>query len=95
MNKQEFLALMQEEGGIETKAETERALKGFIGAVTKVLNEKGTVSLVGFGTFATKDVAEKSGKVPATDKTYTKPAHTAPSFKFGKSIKDSVAEANA
>jgi DNA-binding protein HU-beta len=37
------------------------------------------------------DVPEKSGKVPGTDKTYTKSAHTAPKFKFGKTVKDIVA----
>jgi len=50
-----------------------------------------TVSLVGFGTFSTVEVAEKSGKVPGTDKTYTKAAHTAPKFKMGKTLKDAVA----
>ena len=43
-----------------------------------------------FGTFSTAKVGAKSGKVPGTDKTYSKPAHTAPKFKFGKTIKDAV-----
>ena len=93
MNRADFVELMQQEGGLETKAETERALKGFISAVTKALKNKESVSLVGFGTFSTVDVAEKTGKIPASDKTYTKPAHTAPKFKMGKTLKDAVANA--
>jgi len=45
------------------------------------------------GTFSTAEVAAKTGKVPGTDKTYSKPAHTAPKFKFGKTLKDAVAAA--
>ena len=30
---------------------------------------------------------KKSGKVPGTDKTYTKVADTAPKFKMGKTLK--------
>ena len=41
--------------------------------------------------FSTVDVPEKSGKVPGTNKTYTKAAHTAPKFKIGKTLKDAVA----
>jgi len=55
------------------------------------LTKKESVSLVGFGTFSTAEVPEKSGTVPGTNKTYTKPAHTAPKFKFGKTLKDAVA----
>jgi len=34
---------------------------------------------------------KKSGKVPGTDRTYTKAAHTTPKFKMGKTLKDAVA----
>jgi len=92
MTKAEFVELVKEKGGYESKAAAENAIKAFTEAVTEALTEKKSVTLVGFGTFSTVEVAEKSGKVPGTDKTYTKPAHTAPKFKFGKSIKDAVAK---
>jgi len=92
MTKAEFVELVKAKGGYESKAAAEKAVKAFTEAVTEALSKKKSVTLVGFGTFSTVEVAEKSGKVPGTDKTYTKPAHTAPKFKFGKSVKDAVAK---
>jgi DNA-binding protein HU-beta len=93
MTKAEFVKLVQKTGGYETKVAAEKAVKAFTDAVTAALVEKESVSLVGFGTFSTAIVAGKSGTVPGTDKTYTKPAHTAPKFKIGKTLKDAVANA--
>ncbi len=91
MTKAEFVELVQKTGGYDTKAAAEKAVKAFTESVTAALVSKENVSLVGFGTFSTVEVAEKSGKVPGTDKTYTKAAHTAPKFKIGKTLKDAVA----
>jgi len=91
MTKADFVELVQKNGEFESKAAAERAVKAFITSVTEALVKKETVSLVGFGTFSTVEVAEKSGKVPGTNKTYTKAAHTAPKFKIGKTLKDAVA----
>jgi DNA-binding protein HU-beta len=91
MTKAEFVELVQKEGGFESKAAAERAVKAFTDAVTTALKKKERVSLVGFGTFSTAEVPAKEGKVPGTNKTYKKPAHTAPKFKFGKTVKDAVA----
>jgi DNA-binding protein HU-beta len=93
MTKAEFVELVQKNGEYESKAAAERAVKAFIDSVTEALTKKESVSLVGFGTFSTADVAEKTGTVPGTNKKYTKPAHTAPKFKFGKTLKDAVAAA--
>ncbi len=92
MNKAQFVEIVKEKGGYESKAAAEKAIKAFTEAVTEALSKKESVTLVGFGTFSTVEVAKKSGKVPGTNKTYTKPAHTAPKFKFGKSVKDAVAK---
>jgi len=91
MTKAEFVELVQKTGEFESKAAAERAVKAFTDAITEALVSKETVSLVGFGTFTTVEVPEKNGKVPGTNKTYTKPAHTAPKFKIGKTLKDAVA----
>ena len=91
MTKAEFVELVQKNGGFDSKAAAERAVKAFTESVTEALKGGKKVSLVGFGTFSTAKVAEKSGKIPGTNKTYTKPAHTAPKFKFGKTVKDAVA----
>ncbi|HHH37149.1 MAG TPA: HU family DNA-binding protein [Epsilonproteobacteria bacterium] len=91
MTKAEFIELVQEVGGYDTKAAADKAVKAFTDAVTAALAKKESVSLVGFGTFSTVEVAEKSGKIPGKNETYTKPAHTAPKFKIGKTLKDTVA----
>jgi len=93
MTKADFIRLVQKNGEYESRAAAEKAVKVFIDSVTEALVKKETVSLIGFGTFYTVEVAEKSGKVPGTDKTYTKAAHTAPKFKFGSGCKSAVAEA--
>ncbi|CUV66411.1 DNA-binding protein HU [Sulfurovum sp. enrichment culture clone C5] len=90
MTKAEFVELMQKNGNFESKAAAERAIKAFTDSITAVLAKKDSLTLVGFGTFSTAKVAAKSGTVPGTTKTYTKPAHTAPKFKFGKTVKDAV-----
>jgi len=91
MTKAEFVELVQKNGEFESKASAERAVKAFIDSITEALVKRESVALVGFGTFTTADVPEKSGKVPGTNKTYTKAAHVAPRFKIGKTLKDSVA----
>ena len=91
MTKLQFVELVQTAGNYPTKIAAEQAIKAFTEAVTDSLSNKESISLVGFGTFLTTDIPERSGKIPGTDKTYTKAAHTAPKFKAGKSLKDSVA----
>ncbi len=93
MTKAEFVELVKKQGGYESKAAAEKAVKAFTAAVTEALVNKESVSLIGFGTFTTVEVSEKSGKIPGTNRTYTKPAHTAPKFKVGKTLKDAVAAA--
>jgi len=90
MTKAEFVELVQKNGNFESKAAAERAVKAFTASVTEVLAKKDEITLVGFGTFSTAQVAAKTGTVPGTTKTYSKPAHTAPKFKFGKTVKDAV-----
>ena len=91
MTKAEFVKLVQENGNFPTKAAAENAIKAFTESVTTALKNKESISLVGFGTFSTTEVAEKTGTIPGTDRTYTKEAHTAPKFKYGKTVKDAVA----
>jgi len=91
MTKAQFVELVQTAGDYSSKIAAETAINAFTEAVTQALASKENISLVGFGTFSAVDVPERSGKVPGTDKTYTKAAHTAPKFKAGKTLKDSVA----
>jgi len=46
--------------------------------------------LVGFGTFAVKDRAERTGRNPQTGQEITIAAAKVPAFKPGKTLKDAV-----
>ncbi len=93
MTKAEFVELVQKNGEFASRAEAERAVKAFTSSITEALVAKESVALVGFGTFSTAEVGEKTGKIPNSDKTYTKPAHISAKFKYGKTLKDAVANA--
>jgi len=49
-----------------SKADAEKALKAFTGAVTQALKAGEKVSLVGFGTFSVGQRAARTGKNPQT-----------------------------
>ena len=48
MTKAEFVELVQETGGYDTKAAAEKAVKAFTDSVTAALVKKESVSLVGW-----------------------------------------------
>lgn len=93
MNKAQFIELIQKNGGYKTKAEAENAVSAFVSSVTEAVAAKEDVSLVGFGTFKNVETPAKSGKVPGTDKTYSKPASRTAKFKAGKALADAAASA--
>lgn len=90
MNKTELVAAMAEKSGL-SKADAERALDAFTGAVGDTLKAGGDVRLTGFGTFAVVDQAERQGRNPRTGESMTFPATKKVKFKTGKSLTDLVA----
>ena len=48
------------------------------------------VQIIGFGTFETRERAERTGRNPSTGAEVKIPASTAPVFKAGKALKDAV-----
>ena len=89
MNKSELIDSIADKSEL-TKADAGRALDGFLGAVTEALQNGDSVALVGFGTFAVKDRAERKGRNPQTGAEITIKAAKIPSFKAGKTLKDAV-----
>ena len=89
MNKSELIDAMANASEL-TKADAGRALDAFMSSVTGALKEGDSVALVGFGTFAVKDRAERKGRKPQTGAEITIKAAKIPSFKAGKGLKDSV-----
>lgn len=89
MNKSELIEAIAESADL-TKADAGRALDAVIEAVTEALKKGDTVSLVGFGSFAVKERAERQGRNPQTGNSITIKAAKIPSFKAGKALKDAV-----
>jgi DNA-binding protein HU-beta len=80
---------MAEKAGL-SKADSEKAIKAFIDAVTEALKAGEKVALVGFGTFSVGERAARTGKNPQTGAKIKIPASKSPKFKVGKALKDAV-----
>lgn len=91
MNKSELVDAIAEQSGL-TKADTTKALNGFIEAVTDAMKRGDDVVLVGFGTFGVKERAARIGRNPKTGETLPIAASKVPGFKAGKGLKDAVNE---
>lgn len=89
MNKAELIDAIADSADL-TKADAGRALDGMIDAITAALKKGETVSLVGFGSFAVKERAERQGRNPQTGDSITIAAAKIPAFKAGKALKDAV-----
>jgi len=89
MNKSELIDAIATDSGL-SKADAGRALDSFTSSVTNTLKGGGSVSMVGFGTFAVKQRAARAGRNPRTGETIQIKASNNPSFKAGKALKDAV-----
>jgi DNA-binding protein HU-beta len=89
MNKAELINAIAEHASL-TKADTGRALDALIQTIETTLKAGDSISLVGFGIFAVKDRAERTGRNPQTGQEITIAAAKIPSFKPGKGLKDAV-----
>jgi len=67
-----------------------RALDAVVESITNALKDGDSVSLVGFGTFAVKERAARTGRNPQTREPIEIAAARVPSFKPGKTLKDAV-----
>lgn len=89
MNKTELIEHIQQHANIP-KASAARALEATLDAVTTTLRRGGTVSIVGFGTFAVSKRSARTGRNPRTGATIKiKPARL-PKFRPGKAFKDAL-----
>ncbi|TXJ08670.1 MAG: HU family DNA-binding protein [Acinetobacter sp.] len=90
MNKSELIDAIAQKGGL-TKVDAGKALDATIESISAALKAGDTVTLVGFGSFAVKERAARTGRNPKTGEELKIPASKVPSFKAGKGLKDSVA----
>lgn len=89
VNKAELIDAVAEGADI-SKADATRAVDAMVDKITGALKGGDQVTLVGFGTFAVKDRAARTGRNPRTGEPINIPASKVPGFKAGKALKDAV-----
>jgi len=89
VNKTELIEHMAKSADL-SKASAARALDAIVDDVRKTLRKGGTVSLVGFGTFAVGKRAARTGRNPQTGATIKIKAAKVPKFRAGKGLKDAI-----
>ena len=89
MNKTELIDHIADKADI-SKAAAGRALDAFVGAVRTTLRKGGTVTMVGFGTFAVAKRAARMGRNPRTGEKIKIKAAKLPKFRPGKGLKDAL-----
>jgi DNA-binding protein HU-beta len=89
MNKSDIVASIADQAEL-SKADAGRALDALIEVVKKSLKKGDSVSLVGFGTFAVRKRAARTGRNPRTGATIKIKASKIPAFKAGKALKDAI-----
>ncbi len=89
MNKGQLVERIAETANI-SKSVAEKALNGFLQAVTEALEAGEKVTLVGFGTFYVVERKARTGRNPSTGKKIEIPAKKVPKFKAGSKLQDAV-----
>ena len=73
-----------------TRATADSVVGAVFATIAEALARSETVSIAGFGTFATRNRAARQGRNPATGESIAIAASTAPSFKAAKALRDAV-----
>ena len=89
MNKSELVDAMASESGL-SKADSKRALEGFMAATEKALKNDDKISLVGFGSFSISKRAARMGRNPQTGKEIQIAAKNVVKFKAGADLSKKV-----
>ncbi len=89
MNKGDLIDSVAESADI-SKAEAGRCVDAVFSGITAALVKGENVSVIGFGTFAVKQRAARTGRNPQTGATIQIAASKLPGFKAGKALKDAV-----
>ncbi len=89
MNKNEMIEHIAKQADL-SKAAAGRALEAMLGGIKTTLKKGGTVSLVGFGSFAVGKRAARTGRNPRTGEAIKIKAAKLPKFRPGKALKDGI-----
>jgi|TARA_R110000744_G_scaffold2217_1_gene8862 DNA-binding protein HU-beta len=89
VNKSELIDAIAASADL-SKASANNALDATLKAIEAALAKGDQVTLVGFGTFAVKERAARTGRNPQTGEEIQIKAAKVPGFKAGKGLKDAV-----
>ena len=89
MNKAELIQAVVAKSGL-SKKDADAAVAAVVDAITDALKAGEKVSLVGFGTFAVKARAARTGKNPQNGEPIQIAASKVPAFTAGKALKDAI-----
>ena len=89
MNKTDLIEHIAKNADI-SKAAAGRALDALLSGVKTTLKKGGSVTLVGFGTFAVAKRAARTGRNPRTGDTIKIKDAKLPKFRPGKALKDAL-----
>ena len=87
MNKEELIAEISKKTKV-SKKDASLILSATIETIEKSVKKGDKVTLVGFGTFASKHRAARNGRNPQTGKAIKIAAKNVPSFSAGKGFKE-------
>ena len=89
MTKAELVAKIASENGL-TKSQAEKAVDGFVSAVSGALASGDKITLVGFGTFSVGTRSQREDRNPRTGEKIKIPASKVVKFKAGKTLSEKV-----
>ena len=89
MTKQDLINQVASECGLSVK-QTGEVIDSVVAAVSEALASGEKVSLIGFGTFETRQRAAREGRNPQTNQPIRIDAKTVPVFRPGKALRDTV-----
>lgn len=91
MVKKELIDAVAEKANL-SKKDAQAAVTAVFGSIQDSLVRGESVQIVGFGTFAAKQRAQRNAINPITKEKIVVPATVAPVFKAGKGLKEAVSK---
>ena len=90
MNKGELVDAVANKANV-TKKQADAVISATIDVIIEAVSEDDKVTLVGFGSFESRDRKEREGRNPKTNEKMIIPATKVPAFSAGKLFKEKVA----
>lgn len=89
MNKADLISYVSKQTSLN-KSLSGDAVEAVLDGITNSLKEGETVNIVGFGAFSVVERAPRKARNPRTGEIVEVPASSAPKFKAGKNLRESI-----